>query len=198
MRFSAILTPLLSSLLIAGGAVAFLPSCANAQGRDNVRMDEAIQDMAQAYKVRDRKRLATLLPQVRGYVLEPWAAYWDLSARLDEAGNTEIDDFMRRYAGTYQEDKLRAEWLLMLGRNRDWTAFNREYPKYRMQDDKSVRCYALLAEHLSAGTNVNTQVVDTWLPLKEADEGCAAAAEQLLRDHSMQAQPVWLRARVGL
>jgi soluble lytic murein transglycosylase len=42
-------------------------------------------DLAQAYKQRDRKRLASLIGQVRGHPLEPWAAYWDLSVRLDEA-----------------------------------------------------------------------------------------------------------------
>jgi soluble lytic murein transglycosylase len=56
---------------------------------------------------------------------------------------------MTRFRGSYQEDRLRAEWLLQLGRNRDWVAFNREYPLYRMNDDRSVRCYALLADHLS-------------------------------------------------
>lgn len=193
MQFSAILTPL------ALAACVLLPSaaCANSQERDNSLYDGAINEMAQAYKVRDRKRLASLLPQVRGYVLEPWAAYWELSARLEDASASEVQDFFTRYAGTYQEDRLRAEWLLLLGRNRDWGAFNREYAKYRMGDDKSVRCYGLLAEHLASAANVNATVMQNWLALKDTDEGCAAAAEQLVKDHSMQSAPVWLRARLG-
>ena len=143
---------------------------------DNARADEP-SEMAQ-FTNSGRKRLTSLLPQLRGYVLEPWAAYWELSARLDEASTAEIQDFMNRYTGSYQEDRLRAEWLLQLGRKRDWVAFNREYPKYRMNDDKSVRCYALLAEHLSSGTDVGAAVAETWLSLKDADEGCAAAADQ--------------------
>jgi len=194
MQFSAILTPL------ALAACVILPSVSPsfAQGRDNSRYDEAITDMAQAYKARDRKRLTSLLPQVRGYILEPWGAYWELSARLDEARPTEVQDFLSRYSGTYQEDKLRTEWLLQLGRNRDWVAFNREYPKYRMGDDKSVRCYGLLAEHLATGANVKDAVVQSWLSLKEADEGCAAAAEQLVKDHAVMADTVWPRARLGM
>ena len=194
MQFSSILTSF--ALLGALTLSPFTPVLA--QGRDNTRVDEAILDMAQAYKQRDRKRLTALLPQVRGYVLEPWGAYWELSARLDDAGPSEIQDFMNRYSGTYQEDRLRADWLLQLGKRRDWQAFNREYPKYRMNDDKSVRCYALLAEHLSGGTDVNKAVYDTWLSQKDADEGCAAAAEQLVKDHSTRKQPVWLRARLGM
>lgn len=194
MQFSAILT----SLALAATAI-LSPLCdARAQGRDNSYFDSVITDMAQAYRAHDRKRLSSLLPQVRGYVLEPWAAYWELSARLDEASVADIQDFFSRYAGTYQEDRLRAEWLAQLGRNRDWATFNREYPKYRMNDDKSLRCYGLLADHLATASNVNAPVMQTWLTLKDADEGCAAAAEQLVKDHSMLPAEIWPRARLGM
>lgn len=198
MQFAAILTPFVTSIALAGALVLPIASPAKAQGRDNTWYDDTIQDMAQAYKQRDRKRLTQLLPQMRGYVLEPWAAYWELSARLDTASQTDIQDFMARYAGTYQEDRLRNEWLLQLGRNRDWSAFNREYARFRMNDDRSVRCYALLADHVVAGAEVTDAVRDTWLSLKDADEGCAAAVEQLLKEQPGNTHFVWLRARLGM
>ena len=194
MQFSAILT----SFVLAG--ILSAPSFAYAKASATVysNADTAVLDMAQAYKQRDRKQLGKLLPQTRGSILEAWAAYFDLSARLDEASSTEIANFFAKYAGTYQEDKLRVEYLLQLGRQRDWTGFNREYPKYRMGDDRSVRCYALLADHLSSGADVNTQVKEIWLSLRDTDEGCAAAADQIIKDHSDMAHLVWLRARLGM
>ena len=194
MQFSAILT----SLALTGAALWVTPTPAHAQTRNTAHGDATVLDMAQAYKQRDRKRLSTLLSQVRGHPLEPWAAYWDLSARLDEASNSEIQEFLTRFSGTYQEDRLRTEWLLQLGRNREWVAFNREFPLYRMNDDRSVRCYALLAEHLSSGVDNTAQVKDLWLGLKEADEGCSAAAEQLRKDHTTSTAMVWQRARLGM
>ena len=194
MQFSAILT----SIALLGAATVSYFSPAHAQNRDTTRADSVLLDMAQAYKSRDRKRLISLLPQARGHVLEPWAAYWDLSARLDEAGPTEIQEFFNRYSGSYQEDRLRAELLLQMGRNRDWVGFNREYALYRMNDDKSVRCYALLGEHLNSGVDNTAQVKETWLSLKEADDACASAAEQLLKDHTTPAAMVWQRARLGM
>jgi len=193
MQFSAILT----SLALAACVNFSASSSALAQGRDNTYLDTVLAEMAQAYKARDRKRLTSLLPQVRGHVLEPWAAYWELSARLDDASPVEMQDFFARYSGTYQEDRLRADWLLLLGRNRDWGAFNREFPKYRMGDDKSLRCYALLTEHLASAANVNAAVMQTWLSQKDAEEGCAAAAEQLVNDRSLMPAAVWPRARLG-
>jgi len=195
MRFSAILT-LLAGVWVT--STAPLAQATRPSPSDLARADAVFLDMAQAYKQRDRRQLAALLPQTRGHLLEPWAAYWALSARLDEASATDVQDFLSRYSGTYQEDRLRAEWLLQLGRNRDWSAFNREYPRYRMGDDRSVRCYALLAEHLATGLDNTAQVKETWLPVKEADEGCAAAAEQLVKDHTTSALIVWQRARMGM
>jgi soluble lytic murein transglycosylase len=194
MRFSTILT----SIALIASALSFSHTSALAQGRNNTRADAVILEMAQAYKVRDRERLAQLLPQVRGTVLEPWAAYWEMSARLDSASDSDIQDFMTRFANTYQEDRLRADWLLQLGRNRDWGKFNREYPKYRMNDDRSIRCYALLSEHLIHGTSLRAAVADAWLSLKDADEGCASAAEQLVKTEPATSPIVWQRARLGM
>jgi len=194
MQFSAILT----SFALLGALILPPSTLARAPGPDATRVDDLVLDMAQAYKQRDRKRLSQLLPQVRGHALEPWAAYWELSARLDEAGSREILDFLDRYSGSYQEDRLRNEWLLQLGRSRDWAAFTREAALYRMNDDRSVRCYAALADYKTHNTDISRMVADTWLSLKDAEEGCAAAAEQLLIDRKLDGHTAWLRARLGM
>ena len=55
--------------------------------------DSLIVEMNQAFKRGDRKKLATLLPQARGHALEPYAAYWELRTRLDEASVRDVQDF---------------------------------------------------------------------------------------------------------
>ena len=198
MQFPVILT----SIALLGALMLPHPSSAQPAVRDTTTAsaaDAPVLEMAQAYKSRDRKRLAALLPQLRGHPLEAWGAYWDLSARLDVASPSELQDFLGRYAGTYQEDRLRAELLLLLGRNRDWVAFNREAALYRMNDDKSVRCYSLMADHAATGADYSAALKDIWLSLKEADEGCASAAEQLLNDNPKNMKhTTWLRARLGM
>jgi soluble lytic murein transglycosylase len=194
MQFSAILT----SFALVGALILPPATSARAAGAENSSADGIFLDLAQAFKQRDRKRLTAALPQLRGHVLEPWAAYWELAARLDEASTREIQDFLTRYNGTYQEDRLRNEWLLQLGKNRDWAAFEREVRLYRMNDDRSVRCYTALADYKTNGSDISKLVADTWLSLKDADEGCAAAAEQLLEDRRLDRQIAWLRARLGM
>ena len=134
----------LTALCLSGGLLFFSlsPSFAASFSPAPDRHDQVLIDMATAYGQNDRRKLTHLLPQAKGHALEPWAAYWELKVRLGDAPEREIKDFLRQYEGTYQEDRLRNDWLLLLGQRQDWTSFEREWALYRMHDDKEVECYA--------------------------------------------------------
>lgn len=181
--------------------LALLVSGAQAQVRGG---DEQILEMQQAFRQGNKGKLAQLLPQVRGHVLEPWAAYWELRSRLESASSAEIQEFLTRYAGTYQEDRLRNDWLLLLGQVRDWNTFAAEYPKYRMKDDREVRCYGLYATQLRGGApapGVAEEVRRLWLSQRDADDGCTFAMSQLVQapgPHRQAVQDVWIKARMAV
>ncbi len=167
----------------------------------HVASDSVLLDMNQAFKRGDSKKLAQLLPQVRGHALEAWAAYWELKARLEEASAQEVQDFITRYAGSYQEDRLRNDWLLLLGQRRDWSNFAAEHPQYRMGDDKEVRCYALLVESLKSGPTAQPRIAEevkkNWFSQREADDGCTAAAARLVGSQHLSTLDVWQKARLA-
>ena len=167
--------------------------------------DNTIVEMNKAFKRGDKARLAQLLPQARGHALEPWAAYWELKARLNEASAQDVQDFFSRYGNTYQEDRLRNDWLLLLGQRRDWASFAALYPDFRMNDDKEVRCYALLVEHLttpspsaSATARMADEVRKNWYGQRDNDDGCNAAAARLVGTKELNTQDVWQKARLAL
>ncbi len=193
MHFTTILT--LIGLL---GSLACLPVQAQPQGAGTSASDAVILDMREAFGKNQTQRLTELLPRAQHHVLAPWAAYWELRARLETATPDEISGFLTRFAGTYQEDRLRNDWLLLLGKRQEWGTFMAEYPNFRMNDDRSVQCYALLTDHRSNDRDVASQVEALWLAQREADEGCAAAAEQLLQAKKLQPHTAWLRARLGM
>ncbi len=164
------------------------------------RADEVLVEMNKAFRRGDRNRLSQLLPQAQGHALEPWAAYWELKARLDEASAREVQDFLARYAGSYQEDRLRNDWLLLLGQRRDWAAFAAEYPNFRMGDDRDVRCYALLVEHLQnpgADAQLAEEVRRNWFAQREASDGCTSAASRLIGNRNLSAHDAWVKARLA-
>ena len=193
MQFTTILT--LIGLL---GLLASLPVQAQSPGAGTRASDAVILDMREAFGKNQSQRLTELLPRAQNHVLAPWAAYWELRARLETATPEEISRFLTRFAGTYQEDRLRNDWLLLLGQRQAWGTFMAEYPNFRMNDDRSVQCYALLTEFKSNDRDVAQQVEALWLAQRDADEGCAAAAEQLLQAKKLQPHSVWLRARLGM
>ena len=162
----------------------------------------ALLEMADAFKRNDRRRLTNLLPQVRGHVLEPWAAYWELRARLDDASSSEVRQFLSRYAGTYQEDRLRNDWLMVLGNRRDWATFETEQVHYRMRDDRELRCYELVLNHqknpAGFGPESVKEVLNLWRSMLQADDGCTLAAERLLEDRKIKPLEVWRKARLAV
>jgi len=192
MKFRAILT----SIMVAYATTA----CAQ------VKVDDStILEMAQAFQKGNKARLTQLLPQARGHMLEPWAAYWELNARLDTATPQEVQDFFSRYAGTYQEDRLRNDWLLLLGQRRDWTTFEAEHRRFRMNDDPQVRCYALLVRHVAEGTASPAMVDEVrrlWFAQRDNGDACTQAAGRLLSDapgrHRLTTADAWRKARVSM
>jgi soluble lytic murein transglycosylase len=166
------------------------------------RADDTVLEMGQAFRRGDKTRLTALLPHTRGHALEPWAAYWELNSRLNEASPQEVQAFLTRYAGSYQEDRLRNDWLLLLGERRDWTTFAAEHPQFRMGDDRDVRCYAWLVEHVKKGPDGTGTLADnvkkTWYVQRDADGGCRAAAERLLASKQLTPLDIWRKARLSI
>ena len=192
MKLSVILSLFISVFLTVA------PCSHAASAQTNPQADAVITDMAQAFKRGDRKRLSALLPQAKGHILEPWAAYWELRARLDEASHQEVRNFFNRYPATYQEDRLRNDWLLLLGQRRDWSTLADEHPHYRMRDDRELRCYILSAELLDVGPRpgMADEVRKNWMAMREADDGCTFAADRLYDAKQFTALDIWRKARL--
>ncbi len=189
MKFIPILT-----LVCVLATTALLSTPVHAQNKG----DELILDMGQAFKKGDKTRLSALLPQSRGHVLEPLAAYWEMRARLEIAPVSEIRGFLKDFAGTYYEDRLRNDWLLQLGKKRDWATFTAEYPQYRMRDDRELRCYALATEAMNSKSDVTDEAKRLWYALREVDDGCTYVAEHLHAGKKIKSLDLWRKARLGM
>jgi soluble lytic murein transglycosylase len=193
MQFTTILTLISTAAALCSTPLAALGATARTSAADEILLD-----MSQAFNKGQSKRLSELRPQVQGHVLEPWAAYWELRARLDSASPAEITAFLQRYQGTYQEDRLRNDWLLLLGQRRDWSRFVVQAPLYRMKDDREVRCYTLAMEHILAGVDMADEVRGQWYPQKDAGEGCTLAAQAHFDNQQLTPSDIWRKARIAL
>jgi soluble lytic murein transglycosylase len=169
-------------------AVVALPSQANVtSGGDSLVI--AARD---AHRKRDAAALSSARAQLmtQGHPLAPWADYWDLNLRLGRASVPEVESFYSRWSGGYVEDRLRNDWLLELGKRRDWQAFRRDFPRFRMNDDPQVTCYAIVTEHLE-GRPVRDRALEAWLAQRDADDGCQHMARTLLSAGVFGEREVW-------
>ncbi|MEW6100311.1 MAG: transglycosylase SLT domain-containing protein [Pseudomonadota bacterium] len=175
--------------IVLGVAAGLGPAPAAAQS-------DVVVQAREAWRKRDARQLAALKFQAASqqHPLAMWVDYWELLNRLQEATPEEVQAFFERWPDTYVEDRMRNDWLLELGRRRDWGRFAAEYPKFRMQDDREVACYAVLARH-QAGEDVRRAAVEAWRAQREADQGCSLMALTLHGAGELPASEVWRKAR---
>ncbi|MBK6472783.1 MAG: lytic transglycosylase domain-containing protein [Betaproteobacteria bacterium] len=149
------------------------------------------------------KKDTAALAKARAAVLQTrhplamWVDYWELGNRLATAQQPELEAFYARWPGTYVEDRLRNDWLLELGRRQDWANFRTEHPRFRMNDDRVVTCYALLTRHLD-GQDVREPARAAWLAQRDADDGCSLMARTLFEAGRFTEDDVWLELRMSV
>lgn len=153
-------------------------------------------DAHEAWRKRDRARLAAHRASLlsAGHPLAIWADYWELWNRLSEVTQDDLDAFYARWPGSYLEDRLRNDWLLELGHRRDWRRFALEYPRFRMNDDREVSCYAVLLRH-QAGEDIRLAAKAAWLAQRDGDEGCNLLASTLVEAKVFGDADLWTRVR---
>ena len=180
-------------MLGAAAAAAWLATPALAQPGDSI-----IVEAREALRKKDRNRLVAARTSVaQTHPLAMWVDYWELSDRLGDARSDELKAFYARWPGTYVEDRLRNDWLLELGRRRDWPGVAAEYPRFRMNDDREVSCYALLADQV-AGKDVRDKALAAWTAQRDADDGCALLAAALYDAKRLTPADAWRKARLAI
>ncbi len=158
---------------------------------------QVVLDAREAFRKKDRAQLVAASVAARQHPLAQWVEYWELTNRLASAQVDEIEAFYARWPGTYVEDRLRNDWLLELGKRRDWVNFSRDYPRFRMNDDREVTCYALLTQHL-AGQDVRDAARTAWLSQRDLDDGCNLLASTLFAAGRLSENDAWIETRLSV
>ena len=190
---------LLAALALACGLA--LPAAANpAPGAGPVVAagDRLVLDARDALRRGDPRALAEAQRRLEPLVhpLAAWVDLWELQPRLRSVTEDEVEPVLQRWRGSFVEHRLRVDWLLELGRRRDWGGFERELARLARPDgSRELACYALVAEHLR-GRELRAAARAAWLAQRETDDGCHLLARTLLRAGVFTPADVWARARL--
>src|SRR5688572_2077556 len=85
--------------------------------------DEALLGAYDAYRAGDPMKFARHAKKLEGRLLEPWLVYWRMSMRLEDAPNREVREFLATHPNLYVTERLRSDWLRVLGKRADWPEF---------------------------------------------------------------------------
>src|SRR6185436_682022 len=161
--------------------------------------DEAILRAYDAFKAGDPGKLQRAAAQLGGnvgvHVLAPYLEYWRLKIRLEEMPEADVRAFLQAQAGSYLADRLRADWLKVLGNRSDWQSFERELPAL-VQDDPDIRCFAWLARLARSDDGAFEEAKAIWLEPRELPESCHAFANKMIEAGRINVDDVWRRLRV--
>jgi len=185
-----------AAALWLGAALAWPGGPTHAQAKPQ---DTTVVDAREAARKRDRAGLAAARAAMQAgqHPLTPWVEYWDLSNRLTAVQADEVEAFYSRWSGSYVEDRLRNDWLQELGRRRDWAGLARDYPRFRMNDDREVTCWWLFTEHL-AGRDVTEAARQAWWAQRDNDDGCNLLATAMVDGKRFSNEDVYRKARLAI
>jgi soluble lytic murein transglycosylase len=188
----------LISLSLAAIAVLGVAPAAQAQKRlsAGASADDTFMALREAARNDNAALALDLAARLPGYDIPSYVDYYRLKPRVRDytAPEQEIRDFLTRYDGTAIGDRLRNDWLLALGKTGNWVTFDEQYPKFALDDDTQVKCFALNSRAVK-GQNVADEARALLVSPKDYGQGCSELIATLAQNHQFSDADVWAQIR---
>ena len=151
-----------------------------------------------AFRAGDAVKLDHFAARLKNSVLEPYVAYYQLRMRLDTASPATVQAFLKRTDDTPVINRMRGEWLKVLGKNQQWQAFMEEYPRL-INTEVDVTCYGLSARQALYKEQILPEARALWLSAKgEYPDSCTSLFNAAIARGIISEQDIILRLRGAL
>lgn len=150
-----------------------------------------------AFQANNAARLESVAKRLKDTPLEVYVNYYQLHLKLETAPPETVKAFLTRSEDTPVIDKLRGEWLKVLGNRQQWDLFNSEYPRL-IHEDPELTCYAVQARHQAKISDALSEVRELWLTGKGQPESCATVFAASFAAGMLTESDVWQRFRLAL
>ena len=151
-----------------------------------------------AFRAGNAVRFDRIAARMKNSPLEPYLAYYRLRLQLETVNEATIHAFLARTDDTPVIDRLRGEWLRLLGKKHQWDAFAAEYPNL-LNEDTELSCYAMQMRRRTQESETLQEVRKLWLSgSDELPESCTPLFEAALAGGVIGDNDVWLRVRLAL
>ncbi|MCZ6882671.1 MAG: transglycosylase SLT domain-containing protein [Gammaproteobacteria bacterium] len=178
--------------LFASVLVAICVLSLSGQSQASIERQRLIfHDASTALKKNQFSKFNRLLKQLEGYPAQAYLKYDDLKRRIHKASRLEVTEFLNSHEEYPFNYHLRAKWLSVLARRKDWTNYlmyfdNRENTRYQ--------CLAFQARlNLGIDEGINQEIIKVWLRGYSQPRECDQAFEYFLETYPDTNQVIWLR-----
>jgi len=150
-----------------------------------------------AYNAGDAARLETHAQRLQGHLLQPYVSYWQLSLKLEEAAPEEVRAYLTAHRDSPLSDRLRGEWLKLLGKREDWGLFNSVLPQL-VSTDLEIACYALQYQLLMFPEEALPEARALWFLPRDLPDSCTPLMGALYASGGLSTDDLWTRIRLAL
>ena len=157
------------------------------------------QHAREAYNNRNESALAEDAKQLRmqQYPLAPYADYWLMLLKLDQARDEEVQNFLAKYIDIPFSDRVRGEWLKKLAKQGNWQSFFSEYADLQ-HEDVALQCYALLGHAQIGDINITDASKSLWMSTADLPANCNILFDLLQKTGVLTQDDIWMRFRSAL
>ncbi|AUT72977.1 lytic transglycosylase domain-containing protein [Paraburkholderia hospita] len=164
--------------------------------------DQIFIKLHDAARDNDPARAAQLASLIQNFPAPAYLSYYQIKPRLfNGAGHANLDapdapvlSFLQRYDGQAIADRLRNDYLRVLGARHDWHDFDSQYSQFVLDDDTQVKCYAL-ESRAARGVNVADAARALLVEPKWYGDGCVDLIAALDRNQQFTSEDVWQQIR---
>jgi soluble lytic murein transglycosylase len=152
--------------------------------------DKKFIELREAARKNDLSKATQLASQLADYEMADYVEYFNTKPRLYDSASKpnaatdadkDVNNFLKKYKGSGLADRMRNDWLLVLGKRKDWVQFDMEYPQFALDDDTQVKCYAMMSKLAKgeAPKTVGAQAKATLLDPRYFGDACPELVTQL-------------------
>ena len=162
--------PFVLALLVAAFAASIGLACAQPPGPLSVRDSDFLAAKA-LFDRGEARKLDQIAPRLAAHPLEIYVDYWRLSLRLDSASDDEVRAFVRRAADTPLAERIRVDWLKVVGRRAQWNFFAVDYPP-ASSEDTELACLGVQYRRQRDGDSALAAAHPLWFTGQSTPDAC--------------------------
>lgn len=184
-----------AGVLLACASLAAGAQATEGEARPRAEDDTFLQ-LREAARKGDAALANALASRLPAYEIPSYVDYYRLKPRLEDATEQEVRAFLAKYPGHAIADRLRNDWLLVLGRKRDWANLDYHFPQFVLKDDTQVKCYGLLSRAVK-GQHVATEARALLVNPPSYGEACATLIATLYNARQFTADDLVTQLRLA-